>query len=107
MDIKTLIEKKGRYSKEEVAFIIAEGEKWGVMPPKRTNCVNCWRDMAIEIHYAMRPKRKGLRFKGDLGIHGVTHMGRVVTDADLSDPETLQWMEENNFPKYLLTDAED
>ena len=27
MEIRALIEKKGRYSKEEIAFIIAEGEK--------------------------------------------------------------------------------
>lgn len=106
MSIKELIEKKGRYSKEEIAFIVAEGERWGVEPPKSTRCVNCWRDMAIEIAYAMRPRKKGLRFKGTLGTHGVTHKGRTVTDADLDDTATLEWMEANGFPKYLLTNED-
>lgn len=102
MDIKTLTEKKGRFSKAEIDFIIAEGAKFGIMPPQKTSCVNCWRDMAIEIALAMRPHRKGLHFKGQLGAHGVSHRGRIITDADLDDPDTLEWMEENDFPKYLL-----
>ena len=104
MEIRALIEKKGKYSKEEIAFIIAEGEKVGVMPPKNRKCSNCWRDMAIEIAYATRPRRTGLRFKGTLGKHGVIHKGRTITDADLDDPATLEWMEANQFPKYLMTD---
>jgi hypothetical protein len=107
MEIRALIEKKGRYSKEEIAFIIAEGEKVGVMPPKNRKCSNCWRDMAIEVAYAMRPRRKGLHIKGNLAEHGVVHKGRLIMDADLEDPATLEWMEANQFPKYLLQDDKD
>lgn len=102
-EIIRLSNKKGRFSQSEIDYVIAEGAKVGILPPKNTKCVNCWRDMAIEIAYAMRPKRKGLRFKGNLGVHGVVHMGRTITDADLDDPATLKWMEEHDFPQYLLT----
>lgn len=105
-EIIRLSNKKGRFSQSEIDFIIAEGAKVGVMPPKNTRCVNCWRDMAIEVAYAMRPKKKGLRLKGNLGVHGVIHKGRTITDKDLDDPETLKWIEDNGFPKYLLTDED-
>lgn len=102
-EIKRLTNKKGRFSKAEIDYLIEEGAKWGVMPPKKTTCVNCWRDMAIEIAVAMRPPRKGVHLKGTLAAHGVIHKGRLITDADLDDPATLAWMEANAFPKYLLT----
>jgi hypothetical protein len=54
----------------------------------------------------MRPKKKGLRLKGNLGVHGVIHKGRTITDKDLDDPATLKWIEDNDFPKYLLTDED-
>lgn len=101
-EIKRLTNKKGRFSKAEIDFLIAEGAKWGIMPPKKTTCVNCWRDMAIEIAVAMRPKRKGLHLKGDLRMHGVVHKGRLIIDDDLEDPATLKWMDDNGFPQYLL-----
>lgn len=101
-EIKRLTNKKGKFSKAEIDFLIEEGAKLGIMPPKRTGCVNCWRDMAIEIYLAMRPRRKGLHLKGDLREHGVVHKGRLITDADLEDPDTLAWMDDNDFPQYLL-----
>jgi hypothetical protein len=63
--------------------------------------------MAIEVAYAMRPRRKGLHLKGNLAEHGVVHKGRLIMDADLEDPATLEWMEANRFPKYLLQDDKD
>lgn len=109
MDIKSLIEKKGRYSKTEIDYIIAEGAKVGVLPPKNTKCTNCWRDMAIEVAYAQRaanPVRKAHRLRGAAARDGVVFKGRVITN-DTIDDETWAWMQENNFPKQLLDDAED
>lgn len=109
MDLRKLIEKKGRYSKAEIDYIIAEGEKVGVVPPKKTGCVNCWRDMAIEIMYAQRqanPERKTRRLRGDAAIYGVIHKGRLITN-DTIDDETWAWMKANNFPETLLENAED
>lgn len=109
MEIKALIEKKGRYSKEEIDFIIAEGAKVGVEPPKKTNCVNCWRDMAIEVAYAQRkanPDKKAHRLRGNAARDGVVFKGRIITN-DTIDEETWAWMKENGFPSQLLADDED
>lgn len=105
MDIKTLTGKKGKFTQEEIEFLIQEGAKHGIEPPKNENCPNCWRDMAIQIAVAMKP-HKGVHFKGDLREHGVLFLGRVLTDADLEDGETLAWMKENRFPEYLLTNED-
>ena len=43
MEIKDLINKKGKFSKAEIDYLIAEGAKVGVMPPKNRKCSNCWR----------------------------------------------------------------
>ena len=109
MEIKALIDKKGRYSKEEIAFIIAEGEKVGVKPPKKTSCVNCWRDMAIEIMYVKRqanPTEKAHRFRDGSAAerNGVVFKGRLVTNDNMED--LWDWMQSNGFPKQLLQDAE-
>lgn len=109
MEIKALIEKKGRYSKEEIDFIIAEGAKVGVEPPKKTNCVNCWRDMAIEVAYEMRktrPVKTARRLRGNAARDGVVFKGRIITNDTLT-PELLQWMDDNDFPQQLLEDAQD
>lgn len=109
MDIKTLIEKKGKYSKAEIAWLIDEGAKVGVEPPAKTACSNCWRDMAIEIAYKQRqaqPVRKLHRLRGAAAREGVVFKGRTITN-DTIDNETWAWMEANGFPKNLLEDAED
>ena len=105
MDLKELIEKKGRFSKEEIAYIIAEGEKWGVQPPKKTSCVNCWRDMAIEICYKMRQAEKGKnprRFRDGSAAErdGVVFKGRIITNDNIG--EAWDWMQANGFPQSLL-----
>lgn len=105
MEIKDLIEKKGRYSKEEIAFIIAEGEKVGVKPPKKTNCVNCWRDMAIEVAYMQRkanPVKKAHRMRGNAARDGVVFKGRIITNDNIDD--NWEWMQANGFPSQLLED---
>lgn len=105
MEIKDLIEKKGRYSKEEIAFIIAEGEKVGVKPPKKTNCVNCWRDMAIEVAYMQRkanPVKKAHRMRGNAARDGVVFKGRIITNDNIDD--NWEWMQSNGFPAQLLED---
>ena len=104
-----MIEKKGRYSKEEIAYIIAEGEKVGVKPPQKTNCVNCWRDMAIEVAYEMRkanPVKKAHRLRGNAARDGVIFKGRLITN-DTIDEETWAWMMANGFPSQLLANDED
>lgn len=104
-EIKRLIEKKGRFSKAEIDFIIAEGEKWGVQPPTNTKCSNCWRDMAIEIAYNMRqaqPKKHALR--GDAARDGVIFKGRLICSANID--ENWEWMMQNGFPKQLLQDED-
>lgn len=108
MEIKALIEKKGRYSKEEIAFIIAEGEKVGVKPPKKTSCVNCWRDMAIEIMYVQRqadPTKKAHRFRDGSAAerNGVVFKGRLITNDNMDD--AWDYMQTNGFPQQLLQDA--
>ena len=104
-----MIEKKGRYSKDEIAFIIAEGEKVGVNPPKKTSCVNCWRDMAIEIMYVQRqanPTKNAHRFRDGSAAerNGVVFKGRLVTNDNMDG--LWDWMQSNGFPKQLLQDAE-
>lgn len=106
MNIRELIDKKGSYSKEEKAYIIAEGEKWGVKPPKKTSCSNCWRDMAIEIAYNMRAAEKDKnphRFRDGSAAErdGVVFKGRIITN-DTIDDETWAWMQANGFPQQLL-----
>ena len=105
MEIKDLIEKKGRYSKEEIEFIIAEGEKVGVKPPKKTSCVNCWRDMAIEVAYLQRqanPVKKAHRLRGNAARDGVVFKGRIITNDNIYD--NWEWMQSNGFPAQLLED---
>lgn len=105
MDLKTLIEKKGRYSKEEIAYIIAEGEKVGVQPPKKTSCVNCWRDMAIEVAYLQRkadPTKPARHFRDGSAAErdGVVFNGRLITNDNIG--ELWDWMQANGFPQSLL-----
>ena len=109
MELKELIEKKGRFSKDEIDYIIAEGAKFGIMPPKRTKCQNCWRDMAIEVAYAQREAKKnkprGRHLRGSAARHGVLFRGRLITNETLT-PDLLRWMDENGFPKTLLIDED-
>lgn len=100
-EIIRLTNKKGRFSQSEIDFIIAEGAKYGIMPPKKTSCVNCWRDMAIEVAIAMRPKTKGRRLWGDAAKNGVIFKGKLITNAIIDD-ELLEWMDKEGFPQYLL-----
>ena len=104
MDLKTFIEKKGRYSKEEIAYIIAEGEKVGVQPPKKTSCVNCWRDMAIEVVYLQRKgaPKDPRRFRDGSAAErdGVVFKGRLITNDNIG--ELWDWMQSNGFPQSLL-----
>lgn len=109
MELKEIINKKGRFSKAEIDFIVAEGAKVGVMPPKKTACVNCWRDMAIEVLYAQRqadPKPKAHRFRvgSSAERNGVVFKGRIVTNDTIDDD--WEWMTANGFPQQLLEDAE-
>ena len=103
MDIKTLTEKKGRFSKAEIAFVIEEGAKYGIEPPKKTGCVNCWRDMAIQIALAMReanPVNTSHRLRGNAARDGVFFQGRYISNDNIDD--NWEWMEANGFPKQLL-----
>lgn len=107
MEIKELINKKGKFSQAEIDFIIAEGAKVGVLPPKRTGCVNCWRDMAIEVAYAQRqanPTAKKHRLRGAAAREGVRFKGRIVTNDTIEDD--WEWMSANGFPKQLLEDED-
>jgi hypothetical protein len=107
MEIKDLINKKGKFSQAEIDYLIAEGAKVGVMPPKKTKCVNCWRDMAIEIAYAQRqlnPTPKAHRLRGAAARNGVVFKGRTITNDTID--EDWEWMMANGFPKQLLEDAE-
>ena len=108
MDIKKIIEKKGKLTQVEIDFIIAEGAKVGVEPPAKTDCANCWRDMAIEVAYKQRQSndtKKAHRLRGDAARYGVIHKGRLITN-DIIDDELLDWMQANDFPTQLLEDAE-
>lgn len=105
MDITKLTEKKGRFSKAEIAFIIEEGAKFGITPPKKTGCVNCWRDMAIQIALAMReanPTEQAHRLRGNAARDGVFFMGRYISNDNIDD--NWEWMEANGFPQQLLAD---
>ena len=102
MDIKKLTNKKGKPTDEEKAFLVEEGAKYGIEPPTREDCPDCWRDMAIQIAVAMQPKHQGgtrLRNK-----NGVLFKGRVIINP--LDEETLAWLRENEFPETLLTDED-
>lgn len=107
MELKEIINKKGRFSKAEIDFIVAEGAKVGVMPPKKTACVNCWRDMAVEVLYAQRqanPAKKAHRLRGAAARDGVRFKGRIITNDTIDDD--WEWMMANGFPQQLLEDAE-
>lgn len=100
MDVKKIINKKGKVSKAEIAFLLSEGERWGVEPPRNEGCPDCWRDMAVAIMAAMRKGATGRTFGTPGG--GVIFKGRVIMDADLEDPATLEWMEANGFPMWTV-----
>ena len=105
MDLNGLIGKKGRYNKDEIAFIIAEGEKAGVPPPPDTSCPDRWRDMAIRV--ATRQRDSGGKGKSRRLICGaVVFLDRVIPSGVIDD-ETWEWMMANKFPKHLIEDAED
>lgn len=106
MDIKALTNKK-KYTKADKEYLVAEGAKYGVEAPRNENCPDCWRDMAIRIAVAMRPKDDapaGVRLRGRAAVHGVWFLGRLVMNP--IDAETLRWMREKAFPEQLLEDAE-
>ena len=108
MDLKELAEKKGRFSLSEINYIIEEGAKVGVLPPKKKTCQNCWRDMAIEIIYYQRKNEDPLRPKSPKRFrdgssaerYGVEFKGRTITSANIE--ENWDWMMENGFPQSLL-----
>ena len=102
MDIEKLTNKKGKFTKAEKDWLVEEGAKHGIEPPKDTKCPDCWRDMAIRVAVAMRPKRTGRRLWGMAAQNGVVFKGRTITNATLDDA-TLEWMLANGFPDYLLT----
>lgn len=106
MDIKKLIDKK-KYTKADKDFLVAEGAKYGIEPPKKDSCPDCWRDMAIRIAVAMKPQAAATsrRLRGNAARNGVIFKGRLITNATL-DEETLAWMDANGFPQQLLEDAE-
>lgn len=104
MEVQKLTTKK-RLTQADKDYLLAEGEKYGIEPPTNTKCPDCWRDMAIRITVAMRPKVKGTRLRGNAARDGVVFKGRLITNP--IDAETLAWMRDNNFPEQLLTDAED
>ena len=105
MDIKRLTTKKGKFTKAEKEFLLAEGAKVGVEPPVNTACPDCWRDMAIRVLIAQAPKGEGVRLRGMAARNGVLFKGRVITNP--LDEETLAWMEANGFPKQLLEGGQD
>ena len=105
MEIKRLTTKKGKFTKAEKEFLLAEGAKVGVEPPVNTACPDCWRDMAIRVLIAQAPKGEGVRLRGMAARNGVLFKGRVITNP--LDEETLAWMEANGFPKQLLEGGQD
>lgn len=105
MDIKRLTTKKGKFTKAEKEFLLAEGAKVGIEPPVNTACPDCWRDMAIRVLIAQAPKGEGVRLRGMAARNGVLFKGRVITNP--LDAETLAWMEANGFPKQLLEGGRD
>lgn len=104
MEVQKLTTKK-KLTQSDKDFLIEEGAKYGIEPPTNTKCPDCWRDMAIRISVAMRPKIHGTRLRGAAATDGVIFKGRLITNP--IDNETLAWMRDNNFPEQLLTDAED
>lgn len=106
MEIKDLINKKGKLNKAQKEFLIEKGAEYGIDPPKNTSCPDCWRDMAMQIYAAMAPKQhKGVHLRGAAATDGVFFKGRLIVNP--LDAETLAWMRENGFPEQLLEDAED
>lgn len=105
MDIKRLTTKKGKFTKAEKEFLLAEGAKVGIEPPVNTACPDCWRDMAIRVLIAQAPKGDGVRLRGMAARNGVLFKGRVITNP--LDAETLAWMEANGFPGQLLEGGRD
>ena len=108
MDIKKLSKKKGAFTEEEKAWLREQGAKYGVPDPANENCPDCWRDMAIQVAVAMRPKeakKKGTRLRGAAATDGVIFLGRLITN-DTLDEETLAWMRDHHFPEQLLTDED-
>lgn len=106
MEIEKLIERTGKYTRKEMDWLVELGSQYGIEPPKDNACHNCWRDMAIQIAVAMKPKTgTGKRLRGDAARDGVVFKGRLITNATL-DAETLRWMMENDFPEQLLTDED-
>lgn len=106
MDIKALTNKK-KYNKADKEYLVAEGAKYGVEAPRNENCPDCWRDMAIRIAVAMRPKDAapaGVRLRGRAAQHGVWFLGRLIMNP--IDAETLAWMRAHDFPSQLLEDAQ-
>lgn len=105
MDIKELTTKKGKWSKAQKEYLIAESAKYGIEPPTNTGCPDCWRDMAIQVYVAMTPKAKGVRLRGAAATDGVIFKGRLILNP--LDAETLQWMRDNGFPEQLLEGQDD
>lgn len=107
MDLKRLTEKKGKFTKTEKEWLVEQGAIYGVPEPANTNCPDCWRDMAIRVAVAMRPKeaKNGTRLKGMAADNGVIFKGRLITN-DILDDALLSWMRDNGFPEKLLEDAE-
>lgn len=107
MEVKELIDKKGKFTQAEKEYLTELGRQYDIEPPKEGSCGNCWRDMAIHIAVAMKPKpNTSRRLRGDAARDGVVFKGRLITNATL-DEETLRWMDENDFPQTLLENAED
>lgn len=102
--VRKIAERRGKISDKDIDFLVAEGAKYGVEKPERTDCPDCWRDMAIRIAVAMRPQTKGRRLWGAAAESGVWFKGRLVTNP--IDEETLRWLEEKGFPKHLLRDED-
>ena len=100
MEIKRLTTKKGKFTKAEKEYLIAEGAKVGIEPPTNTACPDCWRDMAIRICIATATKPKGVRLRGMAARNGVRFKGRIIMNP--LDADTLAWMDDNDFPQYLL-----
>ena len=104
MDIKRLTEKKGKFGKAEKEWLVAKGAEYGIPEPQNVNCPDCWRDMAIQVAAAMRPKDNGVRLRGAAATDGVIFKGRLITNP--LDADTLAWMRDNGFPEQLLTDED-
>lgn len=103
MEIKKLIEKKGRYNKSEKQWLTEQGEKVGVKAPTDEACPDCWRDMALHIAYELdllNPKKKAHRLRGNAARDGVVFRGVLITNENIE--ELWDWMQANGFPQQLL-----